>query len=146
MRFALGLLSILIVGLAFQNCSPSFKEVQESQMALTDFRKLFNYPYDQAPSFYGEVQLVSNAASAKFNDVAYVGIVGQSEGATKNYAYELTVTNQSNFPVCPAMTGQLMAGQTSVMGSCISNVNSTKVKVTFKVTVDGVTKTFEKTY
>lgn len=146
MRYLIALSGILLLGLTFQNCSPSFKVEQAAKLNLNEFRKLFNYPYEQAPLFYGEVQLVSNSASAKFNDVAYVGVVGQSEGLSKNYSYELKVMNENNFPVCPTLTGQLMSGQTSVAGNCISNVNSTQVKVTFTVTVDGATQVFEKTY
>lgn len=149
MRIVTSLLAIVALSLVFQNCSPSFdvKELESVHVqTLSEYRKLFNYPYDQAPTFYGEVQLVSNSASAKFNDITYIGIVGHNEGANKTYIYDLSVTNESNFPVCPTLSGQLMSGRTSVIGSCISNVSSNKVKITFKVTVDGETKVFEKSY
>lgn len=146
MRIFITLLGLMGLGVTFQNCAPALKVTEEASLSINEYRKLFNYPYDKTPTFYGEVQLVSNTASAKFNDIAYVGMVGHAEGASKNYTYELKVTNENDFPVCPTMTGQLMSGQTSVMGNCISNVTSTKVKIMFKVTVDGATQTFQKIY
>lgn len=146
MRRAIWAMITLATLLTFQNCG----RMSETATLLTDpnrlsrlsFEDTFNYEYTSEPKVFGQVQFVSKDTSKDFTDVAYVAVMGRADGAVGVFDYEISLTNQDGFPVCPSKSGRLMGGATSVIDGCVSQANSTAVIVDLKVTeIEGAKKT-----
>lgn len=147
----LGLFSILVLCLVFQNCG----RVDQQGSLLTeptilDFDQTFDYDYDKAPVVYGQIQFASKSAKKKFEDVAVIAVMGKSDGTTGVFDYDLSMENENGFPVCPSNSGRLTAGGTSVIDGCVSQTVSKQVIVKLKVTlIEGTKRTvfnFQKKY
>ncbi|MBX3016280.1 MAG: hypothetical protein KF767_00210 [Bdellovibrionaceae bacterium] len=143
------LVSLLLVSLVFQNCGRLDESasliVDDPRIVRQTFEEIFNYSYTSAPKVFGQVQFVSKPTTRKFEDVAFIAVMGRADGATGVFDYEISIKNQSGFPVCPTVTGRLSGGSTSVTDGCVSQVNSSSVIVDLKVTeIVGTKKTVYK--
>lgn len=149
MKNKLILVSLLLVTLVFQNCGRLNEEASLISEPLIvqrqTFEEIFNYEYTAAPKVFGQVQFTSKTAAKKFEDVAFIAVMGRADGAAGTFDYEITLKNQDGFPVCPVKTGRLTGGATSVTDGCVSQVSSTRVTVDLKVTeIEGTKKTVYK--
>jgi|GEM_PF-6555206 len=145
--FAASLISLLL----FQNCGrvgQGSLDAQNLSLAIQPLNLLndFFYPYEEAPKFYKQIQIVKTAAASNFSEIAFIGVVGSADGAEHLYDYEIEVVNESNHPVCPKLTGRLSNGQTSVVGGCLSQVDAQVITIKMKVQVENETLEFSKTY
>lgn len=141
-----GLLGLIIL---FQNCGRVGQESLETAPVAFDFKTAlagFHYPYTSKPDYFAQIQLARSASSSDFSEVSYLATVAKSDRSDVAVDYELTILNQNGSPVCPERVGRLSEGGTSVVGSCLSQVEASSITLNFKVIVDGETLEFSKTY
>lgn len=135
-QFTGGIFALILVVLSFQNCGRVNNEASlvtgSSSNVKVSITDIFEYPYTQAPQVYGQVQFASKDATSGFSDVIAFATLGMADGSEATFDYDLSIMNENNFPVCPKQTGRLLKGATSVITSCLSNVNSKQVQVVLK--------------
>lgn len=150
----LTILALAIITLTFQNCgrlSENASLISEPEYnPQASFETIFNYEYTSAPKVFAQVRFVSKPTAKKFEDVAFIAVMGRADGANGIFDYEITLKNDKGFPICPTKSGRLTGGGTSISDGCVSQVNSESVTVDLKVTeVEGskkTTYTFQRKY
>lgn len=127
----------------FQNCDNSQSHIPVSALSKANF---FNYPYTSPPTFYGEISLFKpKGAVENLNQFKFVGTVTLATDPAP-IDYEVRVQTLQGVTMCPAQSGRLDKGLSTVMFDCSSLIKADQARVTFKVTSGAKTHTFEKLF
>lgn len=118
-----------------QNCSPYHSSVEyASNSALID--PFFNYTYATAADYFVNTQLLGarDSTTNKFRNLKFFAAVAKANGSSETLNYEVQLSDDNGFPICPVVRGQLIPTQSTILFDCVSPADLTKANVKIQLT------------